>query len=70
MIPAVEAMAKGFSTLCGFLAVRRTQRTEHRVAKRMFQYPLRVLGCEKQMQRLWLARASAFQYPLRVLGCE
>ncbi len=34
-----------------------------------FQYPLRVLGCEK-LRRIDPATIHQFQYPLRVLGCE
>ncbi len=36
----------------------------------MFQYPLRVLGCEKTNVTIGDAVYVKFQYPLRVLGCE
>ncbi len=36
----------------------------------MFQYPLRVLGCEKIADTLSDPVFWLFQYPLRVLGCE
>ncbi len=35
-----------------------------------FQYPLRVLGCEKESRTWDRAHRNVFQYPLRVLGCE
>ncbi len=39
-----------FSTLCGFLAVRRSDVSRTFVGAGMFQYPLRVLGCEKDAE--------------------
>ncbi len=36
-----------FSTLCGFLVVRRLLRRRVFSNNEAFQYPLRVLGCEK-----------------------
>ncbi len=36
----------------------------------MFQYPLRVLGCEKFVTPISWGTPVEFQYPLRVLGCE
>ncbi len=36
----------------------------------MFQYPLRVLGCEKHASYRLNSDIVTFQYPLRVLGCE
>ncbi len=35
-----------------------------------FQYPLRVLGCEKIGNVGAVITPTLFQYPLRVLGCE
>ncbi len=35
-----------------------------------FQYPLRVLGCEKFEGYIDRITYYVFQYPLRVLGCE
>ncbi len=45
-----------FSTLCGFLAVRREWDAQNGGGLWMFQYPLRVLGCEKRRPRTYSVR--------------
>ncbi len=59
-----------FSTLCGFLVVRRDQACSGCSRIATFQYPLRVLGCEKNRIGKGHNDFEVFQYPLRVLGCE
>ncbi len=44
---AFQSSPACFSTLCGFLVVRSNQEIEVQNKNLKFQYPLRVLGCEK-----------------------
>ncbi len=67
---ATRQNALSFSTLCGFLVVRSYLRVCGSGGYPWFQYPLRVLGCEKTTLEAGTLISVTFQYPLRVLGCE